>query len=209
MKVLAINGSPRKDSNTAKALGLMAEELAKDGVETEIINVGSQTVYGCRGCGHCAKSPGNHCAITQDCLNEAADKARAAGGLILGCPTYFAGMAGTMKCFCDRLFYTSRTLFKGKVGASVSIARRAGAVDTIHQLNNYLNLAEMVITPSQYWVIAFGMQQGEISQDAEGLQTIRKNARAMAWLLKMIDACKDSNPYPADTQARARTNFIR
>ena len=158
MKVLAINGSPRKDSNTGNALGLMAEELAKDGIQTEIITIGD--VHGCRGCAYCVKSPGNHCVMNDDCLNDTADKARAAHGIILGSPTYFGGIAGAMKSFCDRLFYTSRPYFKGKVGASVAIARRAAAVDTIHQLNNYLNLAEMVISPSQYWVIAFGMQQG-------------------------------------------------
>ena len=209
MKVLAINGSPRQDSNTGKALTLMSEELAKNGIETEIVTVGNQAITGCRGCRYCLTSTGNHCAITQDCLNEVADKARAANGLILGSPTYYGGIAGTMKCFYDRLFYTSRPYFTGKVGASVAIARRAGTVDTIHQLNNYLNLAQMVIAPSQYWVIAFGMQQGEISKDAEGLQTIRKHARAMAWLIKLIEAGKAAIPFPADTEERVRTNFIR
>jgi multimeric flavodoxin WrbA len=209
MRVIALNGSPRQDSNTGKVLAAMSEELAKDSIETEIITVGNQNIHGCHSCGYCFKSEGNHCAITKDCVNEIADKVRSADGLILGAPTYYAGIAGAMKCFLDRLFYTSRRYFRGKVGASVAIARRAGAVDTIHQLNNYLNLAEMVIPPSQYWVIAFGMEQGEIFKDLEGLQTIRKNARAVAWLLKMIHATKDSLPFPVDTEERARTNFIR
>jgi multimeric flavodoxin WrbA len=186
----------------------MAEELRKDSIETEIIDIGHENIHGCHACGYCFKSENNRCAI-KDCLNELADRIRAADGLILGAPTYYAGIAGAMKCFLDRLFYTSRQYLKSKVGASVAIARRAGAVDTIHQLNNYLNLAEMVITPSQYWTIAFGMDQGEIDKDAEGLQTIRKHARAMAWLLKIIDATKTSVPFPKDTEERARTNFIR
>jgi multimeric flavodoxin WrbA len=209
MKVIALNGSPRQESNTGKALVVMAEELARDSIETEIITVGNQNIHGCHSCGYCSKSENHHCAITKDGVNEIADKARLADGLILGAPTYYAGIAGTMKCLLDRLFYTSRQYLRGKVGASVAIARRAGAVDTIHQLNNYLNLAEMVISPSQYWVIAFGMEQGEIFKDLEGFQTIRRSARAMAWLLKMIDAAKTSLPFPADTEKRARTNFIR
>jgi multimeric flavodoxin WrbA len=209
MKVIALNGSPRQESNTGKALLAMAEELAKDSIETEIITVGNQNIHGCHGCGYCFKSEGHHCAITMDCLNEVADKARAADGIILGAPTYYAGIAGAMKSFLDRLFYTSRQYFRGKAGASVAIARRAGAVDTIHQLNNYLNLAEMVISPSQYWVIAFGMEQGEIFKDLEGIQTIRRHARALAWLLKMIEATKTALPFPSGTEDRARTNFIR
>ncbi|MCL1817747.1 MAG: flavodoxin family protein [Spirochaetaceae bacterium] len=209
MKVIAINGSPRKDSNTGKALSLMSEELAKDGIETEIITVGNENIHGCVACRACLSSEGNRCAITTDCLNDVAEKARAADGIILGSPTYFAGIAGTMKCFLDRFFYNSRPYLQGKAAASVAITRRAGAVDTVHQLNNYLNLAEMVIAPSQYWVIAYGMEQGEIFQDDEGIQTVRKNARALSWVLRIIAAAKTQIPYPADTEPRIRTNFIR
>jgi multimeric flavodoxin WrbA len=187
----------------------MADELKKENIETEILDIGKENIHGCHGCGYCFQSEGHHCAITQDCLNAYADRIRAADGLILGAPTYYAGIAGAMKCFLDRFFYTSRGYMKSKVGTSVAIARRAGAVDTIHQLNNYLNLAEMVIPPSQYWTIVFGMAQGEISQDEEGLQTLRKNAQAMAWLLKIIDATKSTIPFPESTEPRARTNFIR
>jgi multimeric flavodoxin WrbA len=187
----------------------MAGELQKENIETEILSIGKENIHGCHGCGYCFKSEHNHCAITNDCLNANADRIRAADGLILGAPTYYAGIAGSMKCFLDRLFYTSRNYLKGKVGTSVAIARRAGAVDTIHQLNNYLNLAEMIIPPSQYWTVAFGMAQGEISQDEEGLQTLRKNARAMAWLLKIIDTTRTTHPFPIDAERRARTNFIR
>jgi multimeric flavodoxin WrbA len=209
MKVIAVNGSPRNDSNTLRALNLMSAELKKENIETEILNIGKENIHGCHGCGYCFKSEGNHCAITQDCLNACADKIRVADGLILGAPTYYAGIAGAMKCFLDRLFYTSRQYLRSKVGTSIAIARRAGAVDTIHQLNNFLNLAEMVIPPSQYWTVAFGMEQGEISRDEEGLQTLRKNAQAMAWLLKIIDATKLSVPFPKSEERRARTNFIR
>jgi multimeric flavodoxin WrbA len=208
MNVIAINGSPRNDSNTFQALTLMAEELHKESIETEIINIGHEKIHGCIACLYCKGSQNNACAITEDCLNSVAAKARAADGLILGSPTYYAGIAGTMKSFLDRLFYTSASYLKGKAGTSITIARRAGTVDTVHQLNNYLNLAEMVIPPSQYWTGLFGMAQGEINQDGEGLQTIRKNARAMAWVLKIIAATRDTIPFPA-SEERQRTNFIR
>ncbi|MCL2705001.1 MAG: flavodoxin family protein [Spirochaetaceae bacterium] len=209
MKVIALNGSPRENGNTFFALSKMAEELIKEGIETEIIQVGSRKIRGCMGCGHCLQSENNYCAMTDDILNKTVDIVREADGLILGSPTYYSGISGTMKSFLDRLFYTSfRKYFKQKVGASVSIARRAGAVDVIHQLNNYFNLAEMIIAPSQYWTIVFGAAQGEIAKDDEGIQTIQRNAQAMAWLLKIIDATRNTIPFPVH-DGRARTNFIR
>jgi multimeric flavodoxin WrbA len=210
MNVLAINGSPHAEGNTAEALGLMAAELKKEGIDCEIITLNAAKMRGCVGCGTCGSRDGNWCFIEGDGLNEIAKKARDADGLILGAPTYYGGIAGHMKSFLDRLFYTSSKYLRHKVGACVSIARRAGAVDTVHQLNNYFNLAEMVIAPSQYWQGVYGMKPGEIAKDAEGVQTVQRNARAMAWLLKSLDAAKTAGiPFPANDDPRARTNFIR
>ncbi len=208
MKVIAINGSPHKAGNTSAALKLMAEELEQEGIEVETIQVGQLAVHGCISCGHCYNSENNQCVFKDDIVNEAAAKMREADGFILACPTYYAGIAGTMKSFLDRVFYTSSRYFKYKVGTSISVVRRAGGVDTVHQLNNYLNLAQTVTPPSQYWTIGYGRVEGEVLQDGEGIQTIRKNARAMAWLLKVIDASKDSIPLPKEEQ-RVMTNFIR
>ncbi|MCL2480532.1 MAG: flavodoxin family protein [Spirochaetaceae bacterium] len=208
MKVIALNGSPRENGNTFFALSKMAEELKKEKIETEIIQIGSQKIRGCIGCRHCFQSENNRCSINDDMLNKTTDIIRKADGLIIGSPTYYAGIAGTMKSFLDRLFYTSSKYFKHKVGASVSIARRAGAVDVVHQLNNYFNLAEMVISPSQYWSIVFGAAQDEAAKDEEGVQTIQRSAQAMAWLLKIIDATRNTIPSPVH-DGRVRTNFIR
>jgi multimeric flavodoxin WrbA len=208
MKVIAINGSPKKDGNTYIALKLMADELTKEGIEVEIIHVGGQSIHGCIACGYCKKSENNQCVFKDDILNETVLKMRQADGFILGSPTYYAGIAGTMKSFLDRTFYSSSAYFKYKVGTSVTAVRRAGGVDVVHQLNNYLNLAETVIPPSQYWMVAYGHSKGEIMQDAEGIQTIQKNARAMAWLLKVIDAGKGKIPTPPDV-TRVMTNFVR
>jgi len=192
MKVIAINGSPRKNGNTNQALKIMADELEQQGIEVEIIQIGHLNIHGCIHCGYCWTSEGNHCVFKDDIVNE----------------TYYAGIAGTMKAFLDRAFFTSSDYFKYKVATSISVVRRAGGVDVVHQLNNYLNLAQTVMPPSQYWTIAYGMDKGEIIQDEEGIQTIRKNARSMAWLLKIIDAGKENIPVPAE-EDHVMTNFIR
>ena len=208
MKVIAINGSPRKNGNTNQALKIMADELEQQGIEVEIIQMGHLNIHGCIHCGYCWTSEGNHCVFKDDIVNETAKKMREADGFILGSPTYYAGIAGTMKAFLDRVFFTSSDYFKYKVATSISVVRRAGGVDVVHQLNNYLNLAQTVIPPSQYWTVAYGMDKGEIIQDEEGIQTIRKNARSMAWLLKIIDAGKENIPVPAE-EDHVMTNFIR
>ena len=208
MKVIAINGSPRVNGNTAIALKAMTSELEKQGIETETIQIGNQSIHGCIACGHCSKSEGNRCVFKDDCVNETAQKMRDADGFILGCPTYYAGIPGTMKSFLDRVFFTSSRYFRLKVATSAAVVRRAGGVDVVHQLNNYLNLAQTVIPPSQYWMIGYGREKGEVEGDGEGMQTLVKNASAMAWLLKLIEAGKDTVPPPED-EKRVMTNFIR
>lgn len=208
MKVIAINGSPRPDGNTAKALEIMANELRGEKIDVEIIQVGHHDIHGCIACGRCAASPDHQCVFKDDIVNEAAAKMRAADGFILASPTYYAGIAGTMKAFLDRVFYTSSGYFKFKVATSISVVRRAGGVDVVHQLNNYLSLAETVLPPSQYWTSAFGQQKGEVLADGEGIQTLRKNARAMAWLLKTVALGKERFPLPQE-EDRVVTNFIR
>ncbi len=208
MNVVAINGSPRKNGNTAAALRLMADELEQQGISTEIIHIGHLPIHGCIACGHCWESEGNQCVFTDDIVNEVSAKMRAADGLILGSPTYYSGIAGTMKSFLDRVFFSSSEYFRFKVATSVAVVRRAGGVDVVHQLNDYLHLAETVIPPSQYWTLAYGMEKGEVLQDGEGTQTLRKNARAMAWLMKLIEAGSGKIPLPED-EPREITNFIR
>ncbi len=208
MKVIAINGSPNKDGNTAQALKVMGEELKKQDIDIEIIQVGHLNIHGCISCGYCWTSENNRCVFKEDIVNEVAAKLREADGFILASPTYYAGIAGTMKAFLDRVFFTSSEYFKYKVATSISVVRRAGGVDVVHQLNNYLNLAETILPPSQYWTVAYGMEKGEVLQDGEGMQTLRKNARAMAWLLKVVDAGKGTIPVPVEEE-HVMTNFIR
>ena len=208
MKVIAINGSPRANGNTAAALKVMTDVLERQGIETETVHVGHLEIHGCIACGHCWGSENNRCVFAKDLVNDTAEKMRKADGFILGSPTYYAGIAGPMKSFLDRVFFSSSPYFRYKVAASVAVVRRAGGVDVIHQLNNYLNLAQTITPPSQYWTIAYGMEGNEVLEDAEGMQTLRMNARAMAWLLKLIDAGKDTLP-PPEEEERVITNFIR
>ena len=140
MKVIAINGSPRFNGNTSMALKAMTDELERQGIETETIQIGNLSIRGCIACGHCRTSEDNKCVFKDDCVNDVAQKMREADGFILGCPTYYAGIPGTMKSFLDRVFYSSTPYFRLKVGTTAAVVRRAGGVDVVHQLNNYLNL---------------------------------------------------------------------
>ena len=210
MRVVGINGSPRKDGNTFLALEEMSNQLKKEGIQVEIVHVGADSIRGCIGCGYCTTSEENLCVFKGDIVNETIQKLREADGIIFGSPTYYAGIAGTMKSFLDRVFFTNSAAqkFKHKIGTSVGIARRAGAVDVVHQLNNYFLLAEMVVPQSQYWNIAFGLKKGEVLEDLEGMQTLRKNASAMAWLLKMKESTEGSVKLPL-REDRVATHFIR
>jgi multimeric flavodoxin WrbA len=208
MKVVAINGSPRKNGNTAIVLKAMAEELEKEGINVETIQVGDQLIHGCIACEHCKKSEGNQCVFKDDIVNEASLKMREADGIILAAPTYYGGIPGTAKSFLDRVFYSSAAYFRYKAATAVSVVRRAGGVDVYRQLTNYLTLSETVTPPSQYWLTTYGRSEGEVTQDGEGIQTVRKNAKAMAWLLKVIEAGKKTFPVPP-AEEKVRTSFIR
>ncbi|GAB7140439.1 flavodoxin family protein [Deferribacterales bacterium RsTz2092] len=206
LKVVAINGSPRSNGNTARALRVMTDELEVAGIATETVHIGNKSIAGCLACGACANTSDNLC-VQKDIVNEVALKVRAADGFILGSPTYYAGIAGTMKAFLDRMFYSSSRYFRYKVATMVSVVRRTGGLDVQHQLDNYLGLAGTITPPSQYWRVVYGREQGEALQDAEGIQTMRANARDMAWLLKTLDASK-AIPKP-ETEKRVWTHFIR
>lgn len=206
MKVVAINGSPRKNGNTAAALRIMGEELEKDGITTEIIDVGGEAIRGCMGCGYCKTSENNQCVFKEDLVNATAQKMREADGLILGAPTYYGGIPGTMKCFLDRAFYSSASYFQYKAATAVAVVRRTGGIEVLHQLKNFLELVRTVTPPSQYWMVGYGMQKGELLQDEEGVQTIRHNARSLAWVLKMLQIKSIDKPVEED---RVYTNFVR
>lgn len=208
MKVVAINGSPRKHGNTASSLALMKSVFDKYGIDTEIIDVGRDVIRGCIACQSCVGK--GACAFNDDCVNSVVDKMREADGIILGSPVYFSGVAGTMKSFLDRAFYvaTREREFKGKVGAALVSARRSGGSSTLDSLIHYIVYSEMTLVGSSYWPIIHGWDEGEAVQDTEGVDTIKMLAENMAWVLMQRSSTSKQLPYP-DMDTRRKLNFIR
>ena len=210
MKVIAVNGSPKADGNTYNSLQLVGDELQKEGIEFEIIHIGNKVIRGCIACGSCAKTLDERCIFTDE-VNEALQKLKAADGILLGSPVHYAGVAGTMKSFLDRLFYVAGAngnLFRHKVGATVVAVRRSGGVSTFDTLNHYINYAEMIMPGSNYWNVAHGRAPGEMLQDGEGVQVMRVLGKNMAWLLKALAASKEQIP-ASPKEEKVYTNFIR
>lgn len=211
MKVLAINGSPKKEGNTYHALRIVLDEIEKEGIATEIIHIGNKNIRGCLACGTCAKNKDGKCIQSKDEVNDWIAKMKDADGILLGSPVYFADMAGSMKAFLDRAFYVSganRNLFRHKVGASVVAVRRSGGLPTFHALNNYLMYSEMLIPTSNYWNVIHGARPGEVEQDEEGVQIMRVLGQNMAWLMKVVAQGKANIPVPEQEKKRY-LNFVR
>ncbi len=206
MKVLLFNGSPHTKGNTARALAEMEKVFAKEGVETETVEVGSQAVRGCIGCGSCYKT--GHCAF-DDLVNEVAAKLADCDGMVFASPVYYASANGTMTAFLDRLFYSTGKIDKRmKVGASVAVCRRGGASATFDQLNKYFTISGMPVASSTYWNSVHGARPGEAEEDGEGLYTMRALAENMTFLMKSIALGKERFGLP-EKEPRISTNFIR
>jgi len=204
MNVIAFNGSPNSDGGVAHGIAVMKRELENDGVAVEVIHLGNRSIRGCMDCRKCREL--KRCAIEGDPVNEYLDKIASADGLILGSPVYYGGVAGTFKCFLDRLFFIGPKL-KFKVGAAVVSVRRTGGIAAIHQLNNYFLLSQMIITPGVYWDVIHGRTLEEQAQDEEGLQIMEIQGRNMAWLLKAVAKGREDLELPP-SQKRKLTNFI-
>ena len=205
MKVLMLNGSTHKKGNTYIALHEMEKIFAKEGVETEIVQVGSQAVRGCIACGSCMEK--GRC-VFDDLVNETAPAFEACDGLVVASPVYYASANATLIAFLDRLFYSTHFDKSMKVGASVVAARRGGLSATFDELNKFFTISNMPVASSQYWNSIHGRAQGEASQDAEGLQTMRTLARNMTFLMKSIALGKEKYGLPEKEEAQ-RTSFIR
>lgn len=204
-KVLIINGSPRKDGNTAVALGELERVFSENGVETEIVQIGAQPVRGCIACGYCYE---NGKCVFDDVVNTLAPKFEEADGLIIASPVYFASANATLIACMDRLFYSTGFDKTMKVGASVVCARRGGCSATFDELNKYFTISGMPIASSQYWNSIHGREKGQAELDEEGRQTMRTLARNMTFLIKSIALGKESLGLP-EKEERVATNFIR
>lgn len=208
MKVLLFNGSPHKAGCTYTALCEVSKALEACGVDTELIQVGSKPFHGCMACGACHKT--GKCAFgDQDGLNEIASKCTEADGFVFGSPVYYASANGTLTGFMDRLFFSAGPVMAHKPAAAIVSARRGGTTASFDQLNKYFTISQMPIVSSTYWNMVHGSKPEDVTQDLEGLQTMRNLGTNMAWLLNCIAAGKQAGIEIPTAERGAWTNFIR
>ncbi|HTG00790.1 MAG TPA: flavodoxin family protein [Nitrospirota bacterium] len=191
MKVIAFNGSARKEGNTAILLNLVLDELKVEGIETEIYSLAGKQLAGCIACYKCFEKKNQRCAVEKDLMNEIVGKMVEADGILLGSPTYFADVSANMKAVIERCGMVGRAnpdLYKRKVGAAVVAVRRAGAIHVFNSLNYFFTVSGMIIPGSTYWNLAIGRNPGEVNSDNEGVQTMKNLGKNMAWLLKKINS---------------------
>ena len=205
MKVLIINGSPRLEGNTSIALNEMEKVFAKNGIETETIQVGNKAIRGCIACRYCLEH--GKCAF-DDIVNEAAEKFKECDGLVIGSPVYYAAANGTLISFLNRLFYSTAFDKTMKVGAAVAVARRGGTSTTFDELNKYFTICGMPVASGQYWNSVHGRLPGEATEDEEGLQNMRTIAENMSFLIKSIALGKEQFGLP-NKEPKKTTSFIR
>ena len=206
MKVLMINGSPRQNSNTGTALEEMQKVFQKNGIDTEIVQIGGMDIRGCMGCGFCFKN--GKCAIDDIINNELSKKFEECDGLVIGSPVYYAAVNGTLVSLLDRLFYSTSFDKTMKVGAAVVVARRGGGTNAFDQINKYFTISGMPVASGQYWNNLYGRKVGEVVEDEEGLQGMRTLAENMSFLLKSIELGKEKFGIP-QKEPWKMTNFIR
>ena len=191
MKVLALNGSPRKKGNTATLIEAVLTELQKEGIETDLVQIGGKNIHGCRGCLKCFEKQDKQCIFSDDILNETLKKMLEADGIIIGSPTYFANVSTEVKALIDRAGLVSianNRMLRRKAGAAVVAVRRAGATDAFDAINKFFFINQMIVPGSIYWNMGFGRAEKEVQGDAEGMSTMQVLGENMAWLLRKINA---------------------
>jgi multimeric flavodoxin WrbA len=190
MKVIAFNGSAQKEGNTSILLNTVLDELKAEGFGTEMYHLAGKPIQGCIACFKCQENKNKRCVIEKDIVNECIQKMLEANGILLGSPTYFADLSAGMKALIERCGMVTRVngdLLKRKIGAGVVAVRRAGATNVFNSLNYFFLISQMIVPGSSYWNIGIGRKPGEVSNDAEGLQTMKNLGKNMAWLLKKIN----------------------
>jgi multimeric flavodoxin WrbA len=189
MKVVAFNGSARKNGNTAILVNHVFQELQKQGIETELVQLAGKKIQGCIACYKCFENKDQRCSVTNDILNSCIEKMIRADGIILASPTYFANISTELKALIDRAGLTSMAnggMFRRKVGAAVVAVRRGGSIHAFNAINHFFFINQMVVPGSNYWNMGFGLDKGDVEKDEEGLGTMKVLGENMAWLLKKI-----------------------
>jgi len=191
MKVIAFNGSARKNGNTSILINYVLEAIEKHGIETELYQLAGKEISGCIACYKCFENKDGHCAVTKDILNQCLDKIVAADAVIIGSPVYFSDVTTKTKALMERAGFVAKAntdLFKRKVGAAVVAVRRAGAIHTFDSINHFFLISQMIVPGSSYWNIGIGRNIGDVEKDEEGIGVMRDLGENMAWLMKKINA---------------------
>ncbi len=189
MKVVAFNGSARKNGNTAILIKHIFKELEKEGIKTELVQLAGEKIQGCIACYKCFSAKNNRCAVTDDIVNECIEKMEQAEGIILGSPTYFADCTAQIKALIERAGFVSKAngeMFKRKIGAAVVSVRRSGAIHVFDTLNHFFTIGQMITVGSSYWNIGVGREIGDVEKDEEGLLTMSILGKNMSWLIKKV-----------------------
>ena len=207
MKVLLINGSPRKKGNTFLALSEVAKTLEAQGIETEIVQIGNKPVRGCIACGQCQMKQLNRCVFDDDICNRISEKLDTVDALIVGSPVYYGQPNGSVLSLIQRMFFSAGAKVQNKPAAAVCVCRRGGATAAFETMNLPFQMMNMPVVTSQYWNIVYGREEGQAALDTEGMQTMRTLANNMAWLLKKIHADGQTD-YP-EREPWAPMHFIR
>jgi len=191
VKVIAFNGSARGDGNTLILIKYVLDELRKEGIETEIFNLGGKKIHGCRACRKCFENADRRCSVTDDILNECIEKMLEADGIILGSPTYFTDVSTETKALIDRAGLVAKAngdMFRRKAGAAVIAVRRAGSIHAFGTINNFFLISQMIIPGSNYWNMGIGLEKGDVEKDEDGIETMKLLGTNMAWLIKRLNA---------------------
>ncbi len=192
MRVVAFNGSARKDGNTAILVRKVFAELEAEGIETELVQLYNKGFRGCTACLKCAETQDNRCSgLPDDGVNECIEKMLAADGIIMASPTYYANCTATTQALMERAGYATRkngNPLARKVGAAVVAVRRGGAIHAFDSINHWFQINEMIVIGSSYWNMGIGLGKGDVERDDEGMETMVTLGRSMAWALKKLHA---------------------
>ena len=189
MKVVAFNGSARKDGNTAILVNAVFKELKKEGIKTELVQLAGKNIRGCTACGKCFEKQDKRCVVNNDVLNDCIKKMLDSDGIILASPTYFADVSADMKALIERAGFVAKAnndMFRHKVGAAVVAVRRGGAIHVFDTINHFFFISQMIVPGSSYWNVGTGLAPGDVTTDDEGIATMKTLGANMAWLMKKI-----------------------